>query len=57
MPTVCVLMSRSFGYGGGNAHCVLDDAYHYLKEHGLSGGHNTVIKWYVLYFCFMVVID
>jgi hypothetical protein len=57
MPTVCVLMSRSFGYGGGNAHCVLDDAYHYLKEHGLSGGHNTVIKWHVPYFCFMVVIN
>ncbi|RTE82276.1 hypothetical protein BHE90_003195 [Fusarium euwallaceae] len=34
---------NSFGYGGGNAHCVLDDAHHYLKEHGLSGGHNTVL--------------
>ncbi|KAL2678957.1 hypothetical protein Neosp_009711 [[Neocosmospora] mangrovei] len=35
---------NSFGYGGGNAHCVLDDAYHYLKEHGLSGGHNTILN-------------
>ncbi|RSL50081.1 hypothetical protein CEP54_012120 [Fusarium duplospermum] len=34
---------NSFGYGGGNAHCVLDDAHHYLEEHGLSGGHNTVL--------------
>ncbi|KAK2603263.1 hypothetical protein N8I77_009734 [Diaporthe amygdali] len=32
---------NSFGYGGTNAHCVLDDAYHYLTSHGLSGRHNT----------------
>lgn len=32
---------NSFGYGGTNAHCVLDDAYHYLASHGLSGRHNT----------------
>lgn len=30
-----------FGFGGTNAHCVLDDAYHYLKEHGLPGHHVT----------------
>ncbi|KAI3392870.1 hypothetical protein diail_5045 [Diaporthe ilicicola] len=32
---------NSFGYGGTNAHCVLDDAYHYLTSHGLTGRHNT----------------
>ncbi|KAL8791806.1 MAG: hypothetical protein Q9195_005615 [Heterodermia aff. obscurata] len=33
---------NSFGIGGSNAHVVLDDAYHYLLERGLSGKHNTV---------------
>ncbi|KAI0436484.1 putative polyketide synthase [Xylaria telfairii] len=33
---------NSFGFGGSNAHVVLDDAYNYLKAHGLSGFHNTV---------------
>ncbi|KMU72582.1 lovastatin nonaketide synthase [Coccidioides immitis RMSCC 3703] len=32
---------NSFGFGGTNAHCVLDDAYHFLEENGLSGNHNT----------------
>ncbi|KAL5041372.1 hypothetical protein BDW71DRAFT_212203 [Aspergillus fruticulosus] len=32
----------SFGYGGSNTHAVLDDAYHYLKERGLSAAHCTV---------------
>ncbi|KXX75271.1 Lovastatin diketide synthase LovF [Madurella mycetomatis] len=34
---------NSFGFGGANAHVILDDAYHYLKERGLAGKHNTVI--------------
>ncbi|KAJ5135407.1 Lovastatin diketide synthase LovF [Penicillium bovifimosum] len=34
---------NSFGFGGANAHVILDDAYHYLLERGLNGKHNTVI--------------
>ncbi|KAJ6105499.1 Acyl transferase/acyl hydrolase/lysophospholipase [Penicillium capsulatum] len=32
---------NSFGIGGTNAHCVLDDAFHYLHDHHISGIHNT----------------
>lgn len=32
---------NSFGIGGTNAHCVLDDAYHYLLERRISGAHQT----------------
>jgi acyl transferase domain-containing protein len=32
---------NSFGIGGTNAHCVLDDAYHYLQERRISANHHT----------------
>ncbi|KAJ5088039.1 hypothetical protein N7456_011655 [Penicillium angulare] len=32
---------NSFGIGGSNAHCVLDDAYHYLHSRRISGFHKT----------------
>ncbi|KAJ5300725.1 uncharacterized protein N7443_005727 [Penicillium atrosanguineum] len=35
---------NSFGFGGANAHVILDDTYHYLQERGLAGKHNTVIS-------------
>ncbi|KAB8270078.1 reducing type I polyketide synthase [Aspergillus minisclerotigenes] len=28
---------NSFGFGGSNAHVIIDDAYHFLIEHGLQG--------------------
>jgi acyl transferase domain-containing protein/NADPH:quinone reductase-like Zn-dependent oxidoreductase len=32
---------NSFGFGGANAHAVIDDAYHYMKKRGIKGHHNT----------------
>ncbi|KAL2004181.1 hypothetical protein VTN02DRAFT_5830 [Thermoascus thermophilus] len=33
---------NSFGFGGANAHVILDDAYNYLCSRGLHGNHWTV---------------
>ncbi|KAI8953570.1 polyketide synthase [Xylaria longipes] len=33
---------NSFGVSGTNAHVVIDDAYHFLKEHGYTAPHRTV---------------
>ncbi|KAF4635270.1 hypothetical protein G7Y89_g2822 [Cudoniella acicularis] len=33
---------NSFGFGGTNAHIVLDDVYHYLNERGLEASHQTI---------------
>ncbi|CAJ2508315.1 Uu.00g095010.m01.CDS01 [Anthostomella pinea] len=35
--------ANSFGFGGTNAHVVLDDALHYLQARRLPGTHNTVM--------------
>jgi acyl transferase domain-containing protein len=35
---------NSFGYGGSNAHCIVDDAHHYLKLRDLRGNTATVSK-------------
>lgn len=34
----------SFGYGDSNAHVILDDAYNYLRTHGLEGLHQSVAQ-------------
>ncbi|KAJ8059503.1 hypothetical protein OCU04_011164 [Sclerotinia nivalis] len=34
---------NSFGFGGSNSHCIVDDAYHFLNSHFLVGNHNTVV--------------
>ncbi|KAI0901837.1 putative polyketide synthase [Annulohypoxylon nitens] len=34
---------NSFGFGGTNAHVILDDAYHYLKARALRASHCTSI--------------
>ena len=31
-----------FGFGGTNAHIILDDALHYLKERGIQGKHSSL---------------
>jgi acyl transferase domain-containing protein len=31
---------NSFDYEGTNAHCIVDDAYHYLKARRLQDNHN-----------------
>ena len=32
---------NSFGFGGTNSHAILDDAFHYLRDHELVGNHCT----------------
>ena len=34
---------NSFGIGGSNAHVVMDDAVHFLKQYRLVGKHRTVV--------------
>lgn len=35
---------NSFGYGGANGHVILDDAYSFLRDHGIQGNHATVLN-------------
>ncbi|KAI1261177.1 PKSN polyketide synthase for alternapyrone biosynthesis [Xylariaceae sp. FL1019] len=35
---------NSFGFGGANAHVILDDAHHYLQQRGLVGRHNVHVR-------------
>jgi acyl transferase domain-containing protein len=35
---------NSFGFGGTNAHVIVEDAYHYLESRGLNGRHFTVLN-------------
>ncbi|KAJ5888770.1 Acyl transferase/acyl hydrolase/lysophospholipase [Penicillium taxi] len=32
---------NSFGIGGTNSHCILDDAYHYLSNRNITASHQT----------------
>jgi hypothetical protein len=35
---------NNFGFGGSNAHAVLDDAYHFLQHHDVGGKHTTLME-------------
>lgn len=32
---------NSFGFGGSNAHVIIDDVYNFLRLHGLTGNHRS----------------
>ncbi|KAK6221501.1 Type I Iterative PKS [Pestalotiopsis sp. IQ-011] len=36
---------NSFGFGGANAHVILDDAHHYMQKHGIDGFHSTDVRY------------
>ena len=40
---------NSFGFGGTNTHVILDDAYHFLEERGISGYQSTTVSPTVSY--------
>lgn len=42
MIAMCRVSVNCFGFGGTNAHIILDDARHYLSERHLSGNHSSV---------------
>jgi acyl transferase domain-containing protein len=33
---------NSFGFGGSNTHCIVEDALHFLQSRSLPGKHSTV---------------
>lgn len=33
---------KTYSFAGTNAHCIIDDAYHYLAERGIMGRTHTV---------------
>ena len=37
---------NSFGYGGSNAHCIVDNAYDYLRQRGIAGNTATTCSPY-----------
>ncbi|KAI0382791.1 putative polyketide synthase [Hypomontagnella monticulosa] len=41
MPGIRRASINSFGFGGTNAHIIIDDAYHYLKTRALRASHCT----------------
>lgn len=48
MPGIRRASINSFGFGGTNAHVIIDDAYHYLKARALKAAHCTVTSPHLL---------